>query len=128
MAPLKRVAKTPEEAKANGLATIHDFFKAAPKKGRRTKNSIGAGRKPKTFQEVNTYKIKAPKSTKAATTLSVDETKRIKIKRKIWSRGENLQKLIKAAEDWKVEQAKDPESRMSLRWFAASKGIPLTTF
>ena len=35
MAPLKRVAKTPEEAKANGLATIHDFFKAAPKKDRR---------------------------------------------------------------------------------------------
>ena len=35
MAPLKRVEKTPEEAKAKGLSTIHDFFKAAPKKDRR---------------------------------------------------------------------------------------------
>ena len=35
MAQSKRAAKTPEEAKAKGLSTIHDFFKAAPKKDRR---------------------------------------------------------------------------------------------
>ena len=122
MTPFKRVAKTPEEAKAAGLSTIHSFFRPVPKKGRRTKNSKSAGRKKK--NDLNIVWEKVPKVT-TPTGVAVRDKKKT---RQSWSSGAGLEKLSQAAEDWAIELTKAKEERRSMRWFAEYKSIPFSTF
>ena len=122
MAPSKRVAKTPEAAKAAGLTTIHSFFRPMLKAGRRTKNSKSAGRPKK--NDLNVVGVKVPKVT-TPTGVAVRDKKKT---RQSWSSGAGLEKLSQAAEDWAIELTKAIENRKSMRWFAEYNSIPFSTF
>ena len=123
MAPFKRVAKTPEEAKAAGLSTMHSFFRPMPKAGRRTKNSKSAGRHKK--NDLNVVGVKIPKVATPSTVIAVKDNKKT---RQTWSSGAGLVKLSQAADDWAIELTKAKEERKSMRWFAEYKSIPFSTF
>lgn len=127
MAPFKRIARSPEEAKAAGCSSILNYFSPAPKKGRRTKNSKAAGRAKNKVDP----QVKAPKTgpkTADATTPAVTEATKVKKTRRSWSSGERLQLLTQAMQDWAAEKAKPKASQQSMRDFAKCKSIPFSTF
>jgi len=74
MAPFKRVAKTPEAAKAAGLTTVNSFFRPMLKAGRRTKNSKSAGRPKK--NDLNVVGVKVPKVATPPTVIAVKDKKK----------------------------------------------------
>ena len=119
MPPFKKIPKTEAAAAALGLASMTSFFSAKKLPGRPAKKTPKSGRPA-------AEKAPAPAAAQEAAAVK-PKAKKPKATRTSYSKGEGLMKMTNAIADWKVEQLKTPEARMSMHLFAEVHDIPFTT-
>ena len=121
MAPPKKLPKTEEAAKEQGLSSMTSFFSLKPKPGRPTKNSSKAGRKA-AAESPDAAAVAAPTAAAAK-----PQAKKVAVARRNWSKGEGLKAMTDAVAEWEQEQKKPEKERTSLRFFAEQHNISYTT-
>ena len=125
MAPPKKLPKTEEAAKEQGLSSMTSFFSPKRKPGRPTKNSSNAGRKAAAeSSDAAAAKKKVAAPTAAA---AKPQAKKVAATRRNWSKGEGLKAMTDAVAEWEQEQKKTEKERTSLRFLAEQRNIPYTT-
>ena len=104
MAPPKKLPKTEEAAKEQGLSSMTSFFSLKPKPGRPTKNSSKAGRKA-AAESPDAAAVAAPTAAVAK-----PQAKKVAIARRNWSKGEGLKAMTDAVAEWEQEQKKQKKN------------------
>ena len=119
MAPFKALPKAVGDAKKKGLVPMTDFFGPKVKRGRPQKAASKAGR-------LATKEV-PPTTALPQAVLKPAPAPKIKMPRRSWSKGDDLDIMTAAVAAWGEELKKPEADQISMTFFAEQRGIPFST-